>query len=268
MAKNRRSLSSILVPSFLQQIPATSPLTSPTSSTFISRMRSQSSVSSSVNHNISNEDTGWRLSTTSTTSRDSPPPDFLLDDDPFACLAPVEPVAQRTIQPQPPSGLASSPPNPRSPPKKVAVTIPPTASSGISAHPGLPCAFSAARIQPRPASQKPAFASRPSLPSLHTLSTMNVVLTKKVRSAISPLAFPLMIQQNLVLVLRSAKAALEPVFRSSLGIIQKGIERPLQECCRIRPSAILNPYHLGRSLCCQVKFAPRLPLKNLVLPKG
>lgn len=184
MAKNRRSLSSILVPSFLQQIPATSPLTSPTSSTFASRMRSQSSASSSVNHSVSNKDTGSRLSTTITTSRDSPPPDFLLDDDPFACLAPVEPVAQRTIQPQPPSGLASSPPNPRSPlmsPKKAVATCPPAASSGSAAHPGLPRAFSAARIQPRPASQKPAFASRPSLPSLHTLSTMNVVLTKKVR---------------------------------------------------------------------------------------
>ena len=199
MAKNRRSLSSILVPSFLQQIPATSPLTSPTSSTFVSRMRSQSSVSSSVNRNASNEDTASRLST----SRDSPPPDFLLDDDPFACLAPVEPFAQRTIQPRPPSCLASSPPNPRSPlmsPQKVVATIPPAASSGSAAHPGLPRAFSAARIQPRPASQKPAFASRPSLPSLHTLSTMNVVLTKKVCSCISPLAFPSVIQQNLVLV--------------------------------------------------------------------
>ena len=37
------------------------------------------------------------------------------------------------------------------------------------------------RIQPRPAHQRPAFAARPSLPSLDTLTKTNVVLTKKVR---------------------------------------------------------------------------------------
>jgi hypothetical protein len=41
-------------------------------------------------------------------------------------------------------------------------------------------AFNVGRAQPRPAHQRPAFAGRPSLPSLDTLARMNVVLTKKV----------------------------------------------------------------------------------------
>lgn len=71
---------------------------------------------------------------------------FLLDDDPFANLTvPTTPVPTTPV-PEP------SPPRPP-PPRRVLV----------------------------PASRKPAFAPKPSLPSLDTLSRVNLVLPKKVR---------------------------------------------------------------------------------------
>ncbi|KAF9013188.1 hypothetical protein BDQ17DRAFT_583330 [Cyathus striatus] len=190
MTKKRRSLQSILVPSFLQASTPPSP-TSPTSlitpanpTGFTARMRSYSSVDSSSFY-------------------DSPPPDFLLDEDPFANLsaAPVAPAAhQASVSPEDSSraatptpskpGDATTPPKPRSPltppstdTAKPAILAPSPRSSGVSLQRGqLPPPLPFSRIQPRPAYQKPAFRPRPSLPSLHSLARMEYVVPKKVRS--------------------------------------------------------------------------------------
>ncbi|KAF9054885.1 hypothetical protein BJ165DRAFT_742330 [Panaeolus papilionaceus] len=147
--------------------------------------------------------------------RASPPPSYLIDDDPFANLsgAPSEVVIRSSsgasgsssaanmlppLAPSiPPSPLKSGAGStsayvkgkarsgslsvPSSPP---AITpgfshLPPPPHSAHSQH-HSPRAFGS-RGHPRPATQRPAFSSRPSLPSLNTLANMNIVLNRKPR---------------------------------------------------------------------------------------
>lgn len=190
MTKKRRSLQSIFVPSFFQT-PLTSPLSlsplSPTfspstTSSYASRMRSYSSTEPSNSYFVSIQAVQSEPSSTIPSPPDSAPLDFLLDDDPFAKLTSAQSYSgderasfTSSIDPLPQS--LRSPLTPPSPEltKTILASPPPTPKSSLSR------AASSARIQPRPNSQKRAFTSRPSLPSLHTLARMNVVLPKKVR---------------------------------------------------------------------------------------
>ena len=121
-----------------------------------------------------------------TSPRNSPPPDFLLDEDPFANLTrfgtaipPPQPQPQLPLpaipQPQPQSQPQPQPQppqpqlQPQSPPQRPLNTPPrPLHHSTLSSSTSLPLPH-----RPSPAHQRPAFKSRPSLPSLNTLSKMN-----------------------------------------------------------------------------------------------
>lgn len=142
--KNKRiSLQSLLIPSFINHTPD---IDTPTpSDTLATQDKSRTSH--------------------------SPPPDFLLDDDPFANLS--SPRAAQVARDSPPPAVVpvtppKSPTHPRSP---LAPPLNTRKSTPVlhSVHPHA-----------RPASQKPAFPTRPSLPSLYTLAQINVVLPKKV----------------------------------------------------------------------------------------
>ncbi|KAL0961014.1 hypothetical protein HGRIS_006006 [Hohenbuehelia grisea] len=175
MARKRRSLQSILVPSFLHS-PPPSTLPSPTAPS--SRARSLSYGSPLLSsHSIASSSRQSRAS-----SSTSPPPD-LLDDDPFANLN-VRQVSSTQSESSPPRPAASAPATPRSPlsPSRTDLV------SRLSAHTTIQSSPPSMEVFPRPqlvrpAHKKPAFAPRPSLPSLHTLAQMhvNVVLPRKVR---------------------------------------------------------------------------------------
>ncbi|GLB38230.1 putative pleckstrin homology domain [Lyophyllum shimeji] len=184
MAKKRRSMQSMLIPSFLN-----APLSSSDSPT-PSRTRSHSTASQSEYPHVldSLPPSSFNTSRVST-PRESPPPDFLLDDDPFANLSaiPATSAHQPATTPAPAliptASLDALPPKPRSPlTPKTPETKPSFLASPppISARP-VPGVSRTLSGRARPAYQKPAFAPRPSLPSLDTLARMNVVLTRKVR---------------------------------------------------------------------------------------
>ncbi len=197
MPKQRRSLSlqAILIPSFFQ-----TPLTSPTSPTF-SRSGVNPTTSPTPNGDVSyfgafGQDSGSIPTTPAITSpRASPPPSFLLDDDPFANLtcAPSEIQRTQASAPQTPQkpidpGSQQQQQQPRSPltPGLPAERIPapvPSSPAALVKSPPRPPSKSFPRT-PVPAYQKPAFAPKPSLPSLNDLSRMNFVLTKKVRESL------------------------------------------------------------------------------------
>lgn len=188
MPKKRPSLHSLLTPSFLS-LP-----TSPTSSDFgtihvtndyIPRARSSSSVDQVLR---SQHD----QSPSVTSHRSSPPPAFLIDDDPFANLSPARyaSYSHSMTPPRPPRPSTSSPPTsprdtvfptPRSP------LSPSTETKSLSfarrsSSTALPSGISRTLSgRARPAYQKLAFSPRPSLPSLDTLAKLNVVLSPKVR---------------------------------------------------------------------------------------
>ncbi|KAF7348411.1 PH domain-containing protein [Mycena sanguinolenta] len=111
---------------------------------------------------------------TAVKDRDTPAADsadsFLLDDDPFADL---------THGPRSSNDAASVPPIPAEPVRDT----PPT--SPLAEHAPLPPiptrSHTHSNIHTTPAYQKPAFKPRPSLPSLHTLAQMSVVVPHKVR---------------------------------------------------------------------------------------
>lgn len=188
MAKKRRSLQAILIPSFLQ-----SPLTSPTSTTGPGPERSRSNSTANSNARTPPADSDFVQPLPPITSpRNSPPPSFLLDDDPFADLttSPFE-VVHRVAPTQ--TGLSSgsvdvASPQPRYPltggsPERTSAPTPSSPPSAVSrSHSRVASkSVSFARMQPVPACQKPAFGPKPSQPSLDTLSRINVVLPKKVR---------------------------------------------------------------------------------------
>ena len=218
MARKRRSLSSILVPSFLPQSSASSAALSPNES-------GARTPSASSEHNASEDASDWisfysgysgatsprsELSSVGpvTPSRHSPPPD-LLDEDPFANLSPApslrgsratSPV--RTVfdvfseEPQPlqvpPSPLSQSAslerdgrrrlrsqrslPSLRRP-NTSASTPPPTHMDSFRPAPRR-CHTSAGPPQVQPAYARPAFAPRPSLPSLNTLTRGSIHVPK------------------------------------------------------------------------------------------
>ncbi|KAJ7128216.1 hypothetical protein C8R43DRAFT_694820 [Mycena crocata] len=105
----------------------------------------------------------------------SPNESFLLDDDPFADLTggPLFLVDAPGDQIGSPGSSMSSPTSPSSSPEPVAVPLPPV--------PQPPPVSRTVSSQAIPAYQKPAFKPRPSLPSLHTLAQMNLVVPHKVR---------------------------------------------------------------------------------------
>ncbi|KAK0244058.1 hypothetical protein EDD85DRAFT_184809 [Armillaria nabsnona] len=141
MAKKRRSLQSIFVP--------------------YSQPASPSSLAAS-SRDISHYATLPRRNTNS-------PPSDLLDDDPFANLSsPLRQAQFCVAQPKSPEA------NPRSP------LAPKSSEPSFTVQPSITRALSSGIIHARPAHQKPAFTPRPSLPSLHTLSKINFVISKKV----------------------------------------------------------------------------------------
>ncbi|KAG6813588.1 hypothetical protein H0H92_009632 [Tricholoma furcatifolium] len=164
MAKKRRSLQSLFIPSFLTAPP------SPTTDTFTvdynaGRARSQSMASQPRAEPF-----------ISTQQRDSPPP-FLLDDDPFANLSAAPAIVHTAPTVTTSTPLETPPPTPRSPLtpdfKPGFLSSPPSSSKPIS----VPSRTISGRV--RPAYSKPAFAPRPSLPSLDILARTNVVITRK-----------------------------------------------------------------------------------------
>ncbi|KAI9443185.1 hypothetical protein H4582DRAFT_1922996 [Lactarius indigo] len=177
MPKKRASLSSILIPPFLlYPLPSLSDTSeSPRSST-----RARSSSSSHGSDHIPTLSPQYEAASLAS-SRHSPPPDFLLDDDPFANHSgarPLQPhygsptsplhsrqtsLSRRTSAKQPRSPLATEPSSPVMSPSS---SPPPVQCRSASSPTGLPVSGR----QLRPAYTRPAFAPRPSLPSLHTLS--------------------------------------------------------------------------------------------------
>ena len=236
--KKRGSLQAIFVSSFLQNGPLSPPSssvpTSPTKSK--SRLRALSAAApSSPTESVASNSTissdasgsqhqrqrsftvGFNSFNGSTPPRCSPPPAFLLDDDPFANLTaapsitlkrkfssgsssnsatrpsavndappvphipPVPPIPRSPLhEPSVPQGIMTLVAPPSHPVIPVSSSFTSTSSAPSSHPPTLPRAISNGRVQTRPAYQRPAFVNRPSLPSLDTLARMHVVMTKKV----------------------------------------------------------------------------------------
>lgn len=209
MVKKRTSIQAILTPSFFQVAPSPEASLPVSPTTIVSKMRSLSGSSSPyaststimLNPAMPSNDKHVRqrsLTFSSLSPRSSPPPAFLLDDDPFANLTSAPSESLKGVVSSQVSNDVPLPPLPASLPRSPLHEVPPnglaaTLSSPIAslsitspisppASP-LPRAIAGGRVQARPAHQRPAFKSRPSLPSLHTLARMNVVLTKKVSRA-------------------------------------------------------------------------------------
>ncbi|KAG5646519.1 hypothetical protein DXG03_003286 [Asterophora parasitica] len=184
MAKKRRSLQSLFIPSFLTA--PLSPTDFHTSTSNTGRFRSHSTASLSTKFPNASDffhPSSFDVDVPRTSARDSPPPDFLLDDDPFANLSPA-PVIQG---PNASSTPTPAPPTPRSP---LTPNAPEAKTNFLSSPPAInPLITSGVSRtlsgRARPAYQKPAFAPRPSLPSLNTLARMNIVVTKKVSKHLS-----------------------------------------------------------------------------------
>lgn len=109
---------------------------------------------------------------------------FLLDDDPFANLSGVP--AQTPSTPKPTTQKSTQPRSPLSPvlSDRVPLSTPSSPPAAVQRH-SRAWSKSISSRAPVPAHQKPAFAPKPSLPSLDALSRMNVVLPKKARNTIS-----------------------------------------------------------------------------------
>jgi hypothetical protein len=181
LLRKRRSLQSIFVPSFLHTPPAaTGPTTAPPSS--FSRARSQSAPrqpSSSTLPIVKSKATSYISS-----SRSESPSRFFIDDDPFASIStPSVTGLQQTLLPTR-SSLSPTTSAAPEPVKQIGTSTQPPPSLPLLAtytHPTDPRRpKSSGNGQARGALMKPAFTSRPSLPSLHTLAQMNVVIPKKV----------------------------------------------------------------------------------------
>ena len=218
MTKKRRSLTSILVPSFLPQASASTsalPVTSPTAG----RSSISGTSASTTNLTLADASAEWLSfysgtpsplspARSSTPSRNSPPPD-LLDEDPFASLAPsplrpsrapspardifsenalvpletpLSPLSQSALAQEdgtrrarslhgerPPRSFRNSPSTP--PPSPIAPATRPRPMRRPKSS-GPP--------QVRPAYTRPAFAPRPSLPSLNTLASTTPIHVPKV----------------------------------------------------------------------------------------
>lgn len=176
MTKNRRSLQSIVLPSFLQSPP-----------TFMSHKKSpsRSRSYSYVHRHVASTHFFTSEPQPSASKMDDDPPPFLLDDDPFANLTSSAVVSSRSSidriysapasRPTSPTAVStvSAPRSPLSPPDSV------QSSYFGSVTPHVPAPLSP-RGRIKPAYERPAFSSRPSLPSLHTLVHMSLGPPKKV----------------------------------------------------------------------------------------
>ncbi|KAG5636494.1 hypothetical protein H0H81_007828 [Sphagnurus paluster] len=181
MTKKRRSLQSLFIPSFLTAPPSPTELFVP-----LSAGRTRSLSTASKYSNTLDIYPILPLETPHVNSaRDSPPPDFLLDDDPFANLSAAPLIAAQQSIPTSPvvPSLEALPPKPRSP---LTPNTPEIKPSFLASPPPtnpltVPNVSRALSSRARPAYSKPAFAPRPSLPSLDTLARMNIVITRKPR---------------------------------------------------------------------------------------
>jgi hypothetical protein len=185
MPKRRTSLQSILIPPFLYPLSTSSSVPLPSSA----HGRSASNVSPTVPS--SSVQSAEAISLES--SRSSPPPGFLLDDDPFANHTSARPLplyrkkstspthSRRKSVKQPRSPLASDlyPVSPPSHSSSSPIPVQCTRSASSPSHISPPLPPHSGR-QLRPAYTRPAFAPRPSLPSLHTLSQSDFVYPIKV----------------------------------------------------------------------------------------
>ena len=217
MAKKRRSLQAILVPSFLPQASSSAAVSPPPS-----RARSHTVTSPNDLNSVEyspdwlafysgTASPGSELSSIGpvTPSRNSPPPD-LLDEDPFANLSPAPSVrGSRATSPVRSvfdvfsDGLEPAPVTPRSPLAQTAqleesghrvlrhassftsfqaISHPPSTPPPTPTEPSKPLLIrrpkSSGPSQVRPAYTRPAFAPRPSLPSLNTLARTSIHIPK------------------------------------------------------------------------------------------
>lgn len=107
----------------------------------------------------------------------SPPSGDLLPDDPFANLSPGASVlAFPSPLPSPALPVPAPPPTPTPTPKS------PLSPSRPALRPSASTSTLPVPAKVRPAHTRPAFASRPSLPSLRVLARAGVVVKKKVRA--------------------------------------------------------------------------------------
>jgi hypothetical protein len=185
MPKRRTSLQAILIPPFLSY-PLSNASSEPPRSSTHARSPSTSSPCIPTSSEKALEATSLE------SSRTSPPPDFLQEDDPFANHTgarslplhhgtPTSPThSRRTSVKQPRSPLAAekclfaSPSNSSVP---IPVTRSPSSPPQMSP-PSSPAPISGRQL--RPAYTRPAFAPRPSLPSLHSLAQSDFVYPIKV----------------------------------------------------------------------------------------
>lgn len=206
MVKKRGSVHSLFVPGFLHPGSSDATPTSPTSEGHIPvRQRTLSNTPSVIVRSLTNA--ASTLSTRSRPSRDLDTPlADLLDDDPFANLSgpssfeepsfsPSESRASapsRSMDVTPISPLATSPDSLQPSPRKRLRSL-----SSTSFAPSPPFMASASvvhaatvRNHVRPAHTRPAFSSRPSLPSLRTLSHSEFVPPVMVCKQILPFLRP------------------------------------------------------------------------------
>jgi len=189
MPKRRTSLQSILIPPFLAY-----PLSSSSSGPSRSSTHGRSSSTSSRTPPVITPSSSQSAEAASLeSSRSSPPLDFLLDDDPFANYTGARPLplyhnnptspthSRRTSVKQPRSPLATdlSPATPLTRPSSPPAPIQCSRSTSSASRMSPPLQPVGGR-QLRPAYTRPAFAQRPSLPSLHTLAQSDFVYSIKV----------------------------------------------------------------------------------------
>ena len=191
MPKRRTSLQSILIPPFLSypfsntNTPSDTPQPS-------SHTRLPSTSSFSPPHNLPTA-VQPPVPAALESSRGSPPPDFLHDDDPFANYTGARPLpvyrngptspshSRRTSVKQPRSPLAIEPLPIESPSQSSSQPVHAQNGRLPSNPPRLsPPSPPVGGRQLRPAYTRPAFAPRPSLPSLHTLAQPDFIYPIKV----------------------------------------------------------------------------------------
>jgi len=187
MPKRRTSLQAILIPPFLSYPSnASEP---PRSST-----RARSPSTSSHSSCIPTSSVQTLEATSLDSSRSSPPLDFLLDDDPFANHTgartlplprsnPTSPTpSRRTSVKQPRSPLAAEKCLVASPSHSFSPSVPIQSTRAPLSPPRMspPSSPITGGRQLRPAYTRPAFAPRPSLPTLHSLSQSDFVYPIKV----------------------------------------------------------------------------------------
>ncbi|KZT27372.1 hypothetical protein NEOLEDRAFT_137267 [Neolentinus lepideus HHB14362 ss-1] len=193
MPKKRPSLQSIFIPSFLSPtaahdaslpptpisapLPARVPALSEAPRPAHSRQQSSSSLASSYADSIHHNFSLTPAFDISPNPGPSPPSQDLLPDDPFANLS-LSPAAIAF------PSILTSPALPPPPPSTPKSPLSPAALDTSPLSRPRPLRTSASTstlpIKARPAHTRPAFSTRPSLPSLRVLARTSVVMKKKV----------------------------------------------------------------------------------------